>query len=105
MAEDLIGRNRTHEEDYFQRRDRELIEKMRQQAKAEEQRRVLGEQAGVTDPEVLNELAELGFTPETVRLLPIIPVLETAWAEGGVTAPERKMVIDVARTRGIEAGS
>jgi hypothetical protein len=38
---------RTNEE-YFQKRDRELIEQMRQQAKAHELRR-LGEQAGVTD--------------------------------------------------------
>jgi hypothetical protein len=60
---------------------------------------------GVTDAGVIHELAELGFTPETVKLLPLIPVLEMAWAEGGVTPPERKMVIDVARARGIEKES
>jgi hypothetical protein len=38
-----------------------------------------------------------GFTLETVKLLPLIPVLEMAWAEGGVTPAERKMVVDVAR--------
>jgi hypothetical protein len=54
---------------------------------------------------VIHELAELGFTLETVKLLPLIPVLEMAWAEGGVTPPERKMVLDVARARGIEEGS
>ena len=95
----------THEEDYFQKKDRELIEKMRQRAKAQQQLRELGEQIGVTDPELSRELAELGFTPETVKLLPLIPVLEMAWAEGGVTAAERKMVVDVARARGIEEGS
>ena len=105
MVDNFADRNRTHEEDYFYKRDRELIEKMRQQAKVEEQLRVLGERAGVTDPEVIHELAELGFTQETVKLLPLIPVLEMAWAEGGVTPAERKMVIDVARARGIEAGT
>jgi hypothetical protein len=106
MAEDPVsGRRRTSEEDYFQKKDRELVEKMRRQAKAQEELRALGEQVGVTDPEISRELAELGFTPETVKLLPLIPVLEMAWAEGGVTAPERKMVIAVARTRGIEEGS
>ena len=105
MSDPLSDRRRTHEEDYFQKKDRELVEKMRQQAKAEEQLRELGGRVGVTDPQLIHELAELGFTPETVRLLPLIPVLEMAWAEGGVTAPERKMVIDVARARGIEAGS
>ena len=103
--DDPSGRNRTNEEDYFQKKDRELIEQMRQRAKVQQQLRELGEQVGVTDPELSRELAELGFTPETVKLLPVIPVLEMAWAEGEVTAAERKMVVDVARGRGIEAGS
>jgi hypothetical protein len=106
MTDDpLSGRKRAQEEDYFQKKDRELIEKARQRAKVQQQLRELGEQVGVTDPEVSRELADLGFTPETVKLLPLMPVLEVAWAEGGVTDAERKMVVDLARTRGIEAGS
>jgi hypothetical protein len=97
MADDPLPRRRAHEEDYFQKKDRELIEKIRQQAKAQQQLRELGERVGVTDPEMSRELAELGFTLETVKLLPLIPVLEMAWAEGGVTPAERKMVVDVAR--------
>jgi hypothetical protein len=104
MAEDPLGGKRGHEEEYFRRKDLELVEKMRQQAKAQQQLRDLGDKAGVTDPEISRELAELGFTPETVRLLPLIPVLELAWADG-VTAAERTMVIDVARARGIDEGS
>jgi hypothetical protein len=106
MSEDFLsGRKRTNEEEYFQKQDRELIEKARQRAQAERQLRELGETIGVTDPEITRELAELGFTPDTVKLLPLIPVLEMAWAEGDVTPPERKMLVDVARTRGIEEGS
>ena len=106
MTDDLsAGRRRLHEEEYFQKKDRELIEKARRQAEAELKLRELGEQVGVTDQDVIHELAELGFTTDTVRLLPLIPVLEMAWAEGGVTAPERKMVLDVARARGIDEGS
>jgi hypothetical protein len=106
MADDpLANKRRAHEEDYFQKRDLELIEKARQQARAQQQLRELGERVGITDPEISRELAELGFTPETVRLLPLVPVLEMAWAEGGVTPEERKMVVQVARTRGIEEGS
>ncbi len=106
MVDDFVsGRKRAQEDEYFQKKDRELIEQIRQRAKAEQQLRELGERVGVTDPELSRELAELGFTPETVKLLPLIPVLEMAWAEGGVTDAERKMVVDVARGRGIEAGS
>ena len=103
--DDPSGRKRTKEEEYFYKKDRELIDQMRQRAKAQQELRELGEQVGVTDPELSRELAEMGFTPETVKLLPLIPVLEMAWAEGGVTDAERKMVVDVARGRGIEEGS
>ena len=106
MADDpLYERRRAHEEDYFQKKDRELIEKMRQQAKAAQELREMGEQIGVSDPEVSRELADLGFTADTVKLLPLIPILEMAWAEGGVTPAERQMVRDVARARGIGEGS
>ena len=106
MADDpLANKRRAHEEDYFQKRDLELIEKARQQARAQQQLRELGERVGITDPEISRELAELGFTPETVKLLPLVPVLEMAWAEGGVTPDERKMVVEVARARGVEQGS
>jgi len=106
MVDDpLSGKKRAHEEDYFQKRDLELIEKARRQAQAQQQLRELGERVGITDPEISRELAELGFTPETVKLLPLMPVLEMAWAEGGVTPEERKMVVEVARARGVEDGS
>jgi hypothetical protein len=106
MADDpLSGRKRTLEEDYFHKKDLELIEKIRRQAKAEQELRAIGEGIGVTDPDLARQLAELGFTPETARLLPLIPLVEMAWAEGGVTPAERKMVVDLARARGIETGS
>ena len=105
MADDPLFGKRAQEEEYFQRKDRELIEKMRQQAKVQQQLQELGEKIGITDPDMSRELAELGFTPETVNLVPLIPLLEMAWAEGGVTASERKMVVEVARARGIAEGS
>jgi hypothetical protein len=54
---------------------------------------------------VLQELRELGFTPETIVLLPLVPLIEVAWAEGGVTDAERAAIEDVARQRGISEGS
>ena len=103
MSDDPLSSRRTHEDDYFWKKDRELIEKARERAKIEQQLRELGEQVGITDPEVSRELAELGFTPETVKLLPLMPVLEVAWAEGGVTDAERKKWAE--RRTMLDAGS
>ncbi len=96
---------RKREEDYFRKRDRELIEKMRQAAAAEQTRRDLEARTGLHDPELLRDLEELGFTPQTISLLPLVPIVQVAWAEGGVSEAERKLVVQLARSRGVEAGS
>lgn len=93
------------EEEYFRRKDRELIEKMRQAAVAEQARDALSQQTGLQDPALLTELQALGFSPDTVVLLPLVPVLEVAWAEGGITSAERHLLVKLARSRGIEDGS
>lgn len=101
----LAGRGRALEEEYFRKRDRELAEKMRQAAAAQQARQDLGQATGLNDPALLQELEELRFTPETVSLLPLVPMLQMAWAEGGVSAQERALLLQVARARGIAEGS
>lgn len=96
---------RKREEDYFRRKDRELIERMRQAAAEAETRKTLESATGIHDPAQLEELQALGFTPETLALLPLVPVLQVAWAEGGVSTAERTMIVDLARSREIAAGS
>jgi len=105
---DAIG-SRDHgrdlEEDYFRRQDRELIERMRREAEAAATKKALGERVGLSDPQLLADLEAMGFTPDTVSLLPVMPVIQVAWAEGGVSASERELVVDFARKRGIPEGS
>ena len=107
MAEkDMFAdRGRSLEEEYFRKKDRELIDRMRQAATAAQARADMGARTGLTDPQLLDELQALGFTPDTVALLPLIPVVQVAWAEGGVTAAERALIVKLARTRGIDQGS
>ena len=96
---------RDHEETYFRKQDQELIDKMRRAAAAEAARREIGEKTGLQDPELLKDIEQLGFTGETVALLPLMPLVEVAWAEGGVSAPERALLMDFASRRGIAEGS
>jgi hypothetical protein len=107
MPEDnpLAERGRSLEEEYFRKKDRELVERMRKAAAAEKASRDLSEASGLSDPELVKELADLGFTTDTVRLLPLVPLLQVAWAEGGVSDAERKLILQLARTRGILDGS
>jgi hypothetical protein len=98
-------RGRALEEDHFRKRDRELVEKMRKAADAAKNRDELGRSTGLSDPAVLQDLLDLGFTPDTVALLPLVPVVEMAWAEGGVSPAERDLIVKLARARGIAEGS
>jgi len=103
---DIIAeRGRSLEEDYFRKKDRELVDRIRQTAAAAEARDGLSRSTGLTDPALLKELHDLGFTPETAVLLPLVPIIQMAWAEGGVTKAERGLIERVATGRGIEPGS
>jgi tellurite resistance protein len=102
VDKDSLGeRGRALEDEYFRKKDRELVEKMRRAAEVDQARTRLGQTTGLNDPALLQELQELGFTADTVSLLPLVPVLQMAWAEGGVTREEREVLVRFARSRGI----
>src|SRR5262245_34324206 len=83
---ELFGdRRRAHEEEYFRRQEQELIEKLKQRGRDEATRRQLAERSGLADEEVLRDLQTLGYTPETVMLLHLVPLVQMAWAEGSVS--------------------
>jgi tellurite resistance protein len=107
MAEkEFLGdRRRIQEEEYFQKREQELIARFQQRSREDIARRRMSERAGVADEEILRELETLGYTYETVMLLHIVPLLQMAWAEGGVSDAERALIIEAARARRIEEGS
>ena len=96
---------RSREDEYFRRKDRELVEKMREATAAARTRQDLEAQSGLHDPALLQELEALGFTPDTVSLLPLVPIVQVAWAERGVSDQERALIVRLARERGIAAGS
>ncbi len=65
----------------------------------------MSETTGVTDVSILRRLREAGFTTRTGALLPLVPLVETAWAEGRVSLQERRIVLCAARLQGIACAS
>ena len=78
---------------------------MREANAIERARRDLSAKIGIDDPEMLKELQALGFTPDTVILLPLVPVVQMSWADGSVAPAERKLIVELARSRGIAEGT
>src|SRR5688500_5654299 len=98
-------RGRALEEEYFRRKEQELIAKMREKAAAETARQELGARTGVADAQLLADLQDLGYTADTISLLHVVPLVQMTWADGSVSMRERDLIIEAARARGIESGS
>jgi hypothetical protein len=98
-------RERALEDEYFHRKDRELVEKLRRRAEVEDAIRGMARATGLKDDDILRDLYERGITADTVTLLHLVPLIQVAWAEGGVAGRERAMIVDIARAHGVEAGS
>jgi hypothetical protein len=101
----LAGRRRASEEDYFRKRDNQLIEQLRIRAEREAERQRMSELLGVADQHLLRTLEGLGFSGETVPLLHIVPLVHIAWVDGMVSTNASNHIIDAAREHGIEEGS
>ncbi|MBO0721004.1 MAG: hypothetical protein J2P41_09285 [Blastocatellia bacterium] len=93
------------EEVYFRKRDQELIEKLHRRRARQAEHRRMAEIVGISDQGVIDALQDLGYTAKTVQLLYFVPLVQVAWSEGGVADRERETILNLASTRGIEAGS
>jgi hypothetical protein len=96
---------RAQEDEYFRKKDREHVEMLRKADADVKARQVLEQQTGLHDPALLRELDLLGFTPDTISLLPLVPVLQVAWANAGISTAERTLILNLARSRGIAEGT
>jgi len=101
---DLGDRSRSLEGEYARRLDREGLDRARRLSALVNERRQLEELTRLPQGDV-EALQAHGFTPETIALLPLIPLVQMAWAEGGVSDPERTIVVQFARARSIPDGS
>lgn len=101
----LSKRGKALEDEYFHRKEKELIEKLRLRNAAEAHRQELSAATGIPDEEILKTLHELGYTRETVSLLHLVPLLHVAWADGHVSAGEREMILEAASLHGVTGGS
>ena len=93
------------EENYFLRKNQELIDRIHRQQALEAERQQMAEVIGVNDQELLEALQDLGFHLDTVQLLHIVPLVQVAWAEDSIANFERERIFQFAHIRGIQPGS
>lgn len=100
--------NNKEEEKYFQQREMERREQLRREkelvALQQEERQNIASNLNTSD-EIAAEALALGFDAETARVLPLMPLIQVAWADGSVSGAEERSVTELAESRGIEEGS
>lgn len=107
MSEKDAFAQREHwlEEEYFRKRNQELLDKIHQQQALEAEREHMAVMIGVHDQVALDELQKLGFHEDTLQLLHIVPLIQVAWAEGSIAEYERDRILQFAFIQGIAPGS
>lgn len=106
MTDDAMAkRGKGLEDEYFYRKEKELVEKLRRRRQEEENMKELAEATGVPDEEVLKTLSDLGYAKDTVSLLYLVPFLSVAWTDDKVTSSERELILEAARLHGVAEGT
>jgi tellurite resistance protein len=105
MENILADIRRTREDHYFLKQEQKRLEEIRQKSAREAETLRLIEAFGIGEPELVRELADAGFDIETFRVLYLVPLIQVAWSDGGVSRRERDQVLEIAGLHGIKAGS
>lgn len=101
----LGDRKKALEEQFFDKQNRELVEKMRSQQRQQAAAQGLAQVSGISDEPLLRRLAELGIEPDTWAAISLVPLVEVAWADGAIEDKERRAVLTAAQKSGVEPGS
>jgi hypothetical protein len=101
----LRERGKSLEDEFFRREDKRLLARLQELRTAELNREALAKASGITKPELLDRLLQLGIQAQTVAALSIVPLVEVAWADGALDAKERRTVLEHAVAAGITSGS
>jgi hypothetical protein len=93
------------EEAFFKERDQHLMEKLRAELSAMEEKQKLAHVTGIVEEHVLNSLVQAGVQAETLAAVSLIPLVEVAWCDGTVAPEERDAVLNAAVNEGIHPDS
>jgi len=101
----LADRQKALEELFFEKENRKLVERLQAEAAHAAARQGLTELTGIDDEALLDKLVELEIQPGSWAAMALIPLVEVAWASGGVDDKERRAVLSAAEANGVIKGS
>jgi hypothetical protein len=106
MSEDILGdRRRALEEEFFAKHNQQLLQQFRETMAAKAKQEALAAASGITDAAVLEQLAAVDLSSETLAALSLVPLVEVAWADGRLDAKEQSALLAAAEQAGLSKDS
>ena len=101
MSDAFDKREAAYEAEYFHKKDREMVEKLRAVFHQKVDKQGIAEATGITDDQVLDNLVKLNLRGDMMAAFQLYPLVAVAWADGKVDENERLAVLNAAQEQGI----
>jgi hypothetical protein len=105
MALTLSDRAKSLEEEFFDKKNRELLKTLKAHEQEELDAKAITQVTGITDKELIAQLVGLKLNAQQLAAFTLYPLIEVAWADGAVDDDERAAVLEAATQTGIKASS
>jgi hypothetical protein len=93
------------EEEYFRKREFELLEKLKGVFQKKMDKESLRKASGVTNEQLLDRMVELQVNGEMMVAFQLYPLVEIAWADGDLSESEARSVLAAGEEHGIRRGT
>lgn len=103
--DELNSRGESLAESFFAKRDKELLQKLKEELSNEDDRSALSAASGIEDEAVLQGLVDQGITPESLTAVSLIPLVAVAWADREMADAEKKAILQAAADAGVTSDS
>jgi len=105
VSNEILGDSRIAlEEAFFARENEKLRQQLRDLDNTKRKKEALAAASGITNDAVLEKLAALNISSETVAALALVPLIAIAWSDVNIDDKERAAVLAKAREEGVSQG-
>ena len=103
MSEEFLGkRRRALEESFFQKRNAELLQHLKDSIAHDEEKTKLAAICGFQDQAVLEELMAQGIGCKSAAAISLVPMIHVAWADDNLESKEKDAILTAAEQLGLE---
>jgi hypothetical protein len=106
MSADIFRKREMYlEEEYFRKKEFELLEKLKGVFHKQQDKEALRKASGVTDEALLDRMVEINAHGEGLAAFQLYPLIELAWADGDLSQTEAKSVLRAGEEQGLRPGT